>query len=82
MECLSIATLREHTNKDEILQDLSAHILHNRKPEATSNCAAYSKVFDELTISDGGLIMQREWVVLPTSLINSAVERAHQGGHL
>ena len=81
MECLSIATLREHTNKEEILQDLSAHILYNRKPEATSNCAAYSKVFDELTISDGGLIMQREWVVLPTSLINSAVERAHQEGH-
>ena len=53
MECLSIAILRKHTNKDEILQDLSAHILHNRKPEATSNCATYSKVFDELTISDG-----------------------------
>ena len=65
--------------QDEILQDLSAHILHNRKPEASSNCAAYSEVFDELTISDGGLIMQGEWVVLPTSLIDSAVERAHQG---
>ena len=81
MEYLSIAALQEHTSKDEILQDLSAHILHNRKPEASSNCAAYSKVFDELTISDGGLIMQGEWVVLPTSLIDSAVERAHQGVH-
>ena len=79
MEYLSIAALQEHTSKDEILQDLSAHILHNRKPEASSNCAAYSKVFDELTISDGGLIMRGERVVLPTSLIDSAVERAHQG---
>ena len=26
--------------------------------------------------------MRGEWVVLPTSLIDSAVERAHQGGHL
>ena len=29
MECLSTATFREHTNKDKILKDLSAHILHN-----------------------------------------------------
>ena len=65
--------------QDEILQDLSTHTLHNRKPEATRNYAAYSKVFDELTISDGGLIMRGERVVLPTSLIDSAVERAHQG---
>ena len=49
MECLSIAAIREQTSKDEILKDLSAHILRNRKPEATSNCAAYSKVFDELS---------------------------------
>ena len=49
MECLSTAALQEHTNKDEILQVLSVHILHNRKPEATGNCATYSKVFDELT---------------------------------
>ena len=26
MECLSIAALQEHKSKDEILQDLSAHI--------------------------------------------------------
>ena len=75
MEYLSIAILREHTNKDEILQDLSANILHNRKPEATSNCAAYSKVFDELIISDGGLVMRGEREVLPTSPIDLAVER-------
>ena len=49
MECLAIAARGEHTYKDEILQDLSAHILHNGKPEATSNYAAYSKVFDELS---------------------------------
>ena len=29
MECLSIDALRGHTNKDEILQNLPAHILHN-----------------------------------------------------
>ena len=75
MEYLSIATLREHTNKDEILQDLSANILHNRKPEATSNCAAYSKVFDELIISVGRLVMRGEREVLPTSPIDLAVER-------
>ena len=49
MECFSIDALWEHTNNEKILQDLSVHILHNRKSEATSNYAAYSKVFDELS---------------------------------
>ena len=57
MECLSIEAIPEHTAKDHILQELSQHILKHQKPEATSNCTAYTKVFEELTISDGGLVM-------------------------
>ena len=32
MECLSIAALQEHKSKDEILQDLSAHIYTIENP--------------------------------------------------
>ena len=49
MQYLSIDALPEHANKDKILQDLSVHILHHWKSEATSNYAAYLKVLDELS---------------------------------
>ena len=35
----------------------------------------FTKVFEELTISDGGLIMRGERVVLPHSLICRAIEK-------
>ena len=38
-------------------------------------------MFDKLTISDEGLILKGEKIVLPSKLIKSALEKAHQGGH-
>jgi len=36
---------------------------------------------DELTVSDAGLILKGEKIVLPESLWHKAMKKAHQGGH-
>ena len=79
MECLSIAELQEHTSKDEILQDLSAHIytIENLRLQITV------QLIQRFLMSylRWRINYARRTSVIPTSLIDSAVERAHQGGH-
>ena len=38
-------------------------------------------MFDKLTITDTGLIMKDDQIIIPQSLIKTAIRKAHQGGH-
>ena len=46
-----------------------------------ADLAAFRKTFSSLTISDEGLVLKEDKIVLPTKLIKLALEKAHQGGH-
>ena len=41
----------------------------------------FSKIQDETSISDSGLILKKDRKILPASLIVIAIKKAHQGGH-
>ena len=67
--------------QDPDFQNLSHHIHLGRAPENDPNLKPYCRIFPELTISDGGLILRGDKILLPPSLQEEAVMLAHQGSH-
>ena len=50
-------------------------------PKKLHSLSDFRKVFDQLAISDSGLLMKGDKLRLPDSLTKSALQKAHQGGH-
>ena len=80
-EAVSITQLIEETNKDPLLRSLKKFMRKGYLPKSKKHLAPYSKVWDQLTALDTGLIMKGEKIVLPEAMIKTAIEKAHQGGH-
>ena len=73
MEAVTILRIKEHTERCKTLQKLKECIKKGRIPKEEEELKPYSKVFGELTISDGGLVMRGEKIVLPKSLVKTAI---------
>ena len=72
----------QETAKDKELQQLSNFIKQGYVPNsAGKGWAPYKNVLGSMTVSDTGLIMKDEKIVLPKTLWQAAVDKAHQGGH-
>ena len=80
-EAVSITQLIEETNKDPVLRSLKNFMRKGYLPKSKKHLAPYSKIWDQLTALDTGLIMKGEKIVLPEAMIKTAIEKAHQGGH-
>ena len=80
-EAVSVTQLIEETRNDPVLEQLKNHLQKGNLPKANKQLAPYAKVWDQLTILDSGLVMKGEKIVLPQSMIKTAIEKAHQGGH-
>lgn len=80
-EAISMDKIIESTNKDPVLCDLKKHIQIGYIAKAKPELTAFRKVFDQLTISDEGLILKDEKIVLPQKMLKVALAKAHQGGH-
>ena len=80
-EAVSMERIIKHTKQDPLLEKLKTQIVKGYIAKSSKELSAFKKVFDKLTISDKGLILKGEKIVLPTSLIKSALKKAHQGGH-
>ena len=80
-EAVSLKQLVEETKKDAALQQLKKALRRGYLPKSREKLAPYAKVWDQLAILDSGLIMKGEKIVLPRSMIKTAIEKAHQGGH-
>ena len=72
--------IKEHTEKCKTLQKLKKCIKKGGIPKE-EELKPYSNIFGELTISDGGLVMRGEKIILPKALVKTAISRAHRGGH-
>jgi hypothetical protein len=67
---------------DDIQLQKLLHLLHlGTPPHNDTDLKPFKQVFSELSISDGGLILKGEKIVLPAMLQNEAVHLAHRGGH-
>ena len=80
-EAVSIDAIISSTAKDETLKSLKVSLQKGYMSKHNKNLAAYSKVFDELSVSDTGIIMKGEKIILPQSLVKTAISKAHKGGH-
>ena len=65
----------------KFLKKIKKFIRKGYIPKCESKLAPYTKVLDQLTISESGLIMKGDKIVLPEKLVELSLRKAHQGGH-
>ena len=82
-EAVSMDSIIEHTNEDKVLQELSKAVKKGfiSKKNQPQIHETYNKILQEITISDAGLLLRGEKIILPSSLIERAIKKAHQGSH-
>ena len=67
------------TEKDPVLASLKQHIRQDYMPNNIKELKPFQKIYNELAISDEELILKSEKIILPESLHNLALDKAHQG---
>ncbi len=80
-ESISMQRIIEETSKDPTLIKLDQQIKKGFIPKSLTDLSPYRKFFDELSISDVGLILKGDKIILPEKLWQVAIKKAHQGGH-
>ena len=80
-EAITVERLVKATKKDPILEKLKESINKGYLAKREKTLNPFAKIFNQLTISDSGLVMKEERIILPETLIQKAIEKAHQGGH-
>ena len=81
VEAITIENIQRHTERCTVLQKLKTYIQKGYIPKKDQNMSGFRKLFKELTVSEGGIILRGERIVLPASLAELAISKAHQGGH-
>ena len=64
-----------------MIRQLKQFIRKGYIPKEKKNLTQFRKIFDELAISDEELVMKGERIILPESLWDIAITKAHQGAH-
>ncbi len=80
-EAISFHKIIKETNKDPLLSSLKECIRKGYIPKSDKTLVPFQKIFTDLTISDEELVLKGEKIVLPSSLHDLALSKAHQGGH-
>ena len=80
-EAISIEKIIKETNKDAVLSVLKTSIRKGYIPKSNEILKPFRKIFHELAISDEELVLKGEKIVLPERLHDTALQKAHQGGH-
>ena len=81
LEAVSVERIIKATREDKVLTRLKKDIRRGYLTKNQKELAPFSKIFDQLSISDSGIILKKEKIILPTSLVKTAIKKAHQGGH-
>ena len=80
MEEITPKRIIEETQKDIILQSVIQHIYDGSRPTAPE-LKHFRNIFEELTVSDSGLLLRQHRVILPSSLRKETIKKAHCKGH-
>ncbi len=75
---ISMQELVEETANDDELTMLKEFIT-NPKPKAPTEIADFAKVVDELSLSEEGIVLRQQQIVVPKSLRQRVIDLAHQG---
>ena len=80
MDEVTPSRIIDETKKDPTLQSVIKHIHEGTKP-STPDLRYFRNIFEELTVSDTGLLVRQHRVVLPESLRKETIRKAHCKGH-
>ena len=80
-EAVSMDKIIKYTAMDDILKSLKEAIKKGYISKNNTDLAKYRKVFEQITTSDEGLVLRGDKIIIPSRLITTALEKAHQGGH-
>ena len=81
-EAVSIPKIIKETKKDQKMQELIKYVARGRIPKkADKEWDRYRGILGSITISDTGLVLKNDKIILPESLWQLAINKAHQGGH-
>ena len=80
MKDITAKHIQDETKKEPLLQSVIQHIYNGIKP-VSPELYHFKNIFDELTLSATGLLLRQYRIILPESLQNHAVTKAHSMGH-
>ena len=81
-EAISMTRIIQETQKDKRLQKYAEFVKKGYIPKnATADWRPYKNILSSVTISDTGLMLKEDKIILPESLWSLAIDKAHQGGH-
>ena len=81
-EAISMDSIIEQTKQDPTLQRVTESVKKGFvSKEDRSIYETYNKILHEISISDEGLLLRGEKIILPENLFNKAIRKAHQGSH-
>ena len=80
LEAISTEDLIRESNQDATLRKLKK-ALKGGKTMEDQDLKAYKKIRDKLMITDSGLVMKDDRIILPESLVDKAISKAHQSSH-
>ena len=81
-EAVSISDIIKETEQDKKLQKLIEYVKRGFIPKsAGKEWQRYRGILSNITVSDAGLLLKDDKIILPESLWRLAIDKAHQGGH-
>ena len=77
-EAISLKKIIKRTETDPIIKKLTKSIQKGYIDKKDEDMMPFSKIQDEISISDSGLILKKDRIILPASLIAIAIKKAHR----
>ena len=81
LEAVSIEKILKGIQEDKQLLALKKKLRTGKEEHNKSLLKPFEKIISQMTITDTGLILKSDRIVLPEALIKNAIQKAHQGGH-
>ena len=81
VESVSVGNIIRATKEDPILTKLASSIRKGYINPNDTDLKPYAKILEQMTISDSGIILKENKIILPSKLIQVVIKKAHQGGH-
>ena len=75
VEAVSLEKIIKATKEDKVLAMLKKDIRRGYLSKSQKELAPFSKIFDQLSISDSGIILKKEKIILPRLLVETAIKR-------
>ena len=74
--------LRKKNNLENIFKKVATTVTNGDISIIGIEASEFNHIFSELCVSGNGLVLNREWMVLPETLHKKSIELAHRDAHL